>query len=419
VRSKKHKTLVSLFSGAGGLDIGLVKAGFTTRLCVEIDEDAKNTLRANHPDWPIAQPGDIHSITPEQILIQAGLKPRELTLLAGGPPCQPFSKSGYWATGDAARLKDPRSNTLVAYLDIVRAALPEILLLENVKGINFKKKNEGMEYLLGGLADINQRTDSKYQPKIITLNAADYGVPQLRERVFVIAHREGKAFDLPQPTHLPENKCDSGNNAQPHRTAWDAIGELDTPAWSEKLNAQGKWGELLPSIPEGLNYQWHTERMDGKPLFGWRTRFWSFLLKLAKNQPSWTIQAQPGPATGPFHWKGRQLSIQELARLQTFPDNIQFVGEKRSVIKQIGNAVPPAIGELFGLEFRRQFIGEKPRRKLSLIPEVKSDCPKPERRKPVPKKYLELVREYKEHPGTGMGPGAAKRKREQKEIAEQ
>ncbi|NRB39206.1 MAG: DNA cytosine methyltransferase [Pseudomonadales bacterium] len=412
----KQKTLISLFSGAGGLDIGLSKAGFSTRLCVEIDEDAKNTVRANHPKWPIAEPGDIHSITPEQILTQAGLKPKELTLLAGGPPCQPFSKSGYWATGDSARLKDPRSDTLAAYLAVVETALPDILLLENVKGINFKKKNEGMEFLLAGLDDINQSTGSKYEPQIFVLNAADYGVPQLRERVFIIAHREGKEFNLPEPTHSPVDK--PLKNTEPHRTAWDAIGDLDTPKWPKELNAQGKWGDLQPSIPEGHNYQWHTDRMDGKPLFGWRTRFWSFLLKLSKNQPSWTIQAQPGPATGPFHWKGRQLSIREQARLQTFPDSIEFSGDKRSAIKQIGNAVPPAIGELFGLEFRKQFFGETVQVKLSLIPNARTDCPKPERPKPVPKKYLELVGVYKEHPGVGMGPGAVKRKAEETEETE-
>ena len=405
---KPLKTMISLFSGAGGLDIGLAKAGFHNRLCVEIDTDAKRTIRKNHPKWVIAEPGDIHSISPEEILSLAKLKPKELALLAGGPPCQPFSKSGYWAKGDSARLNDPRSDTLAAYLEVVRVALPEILMLENVKGINFKKKNEGMNFLLNGLEDINKSTGSKYEAKILVLNAADYGVPQLRERVFIIAHREGTEFNLPDPTHASaENK---NEETELHRTAWDAIGDLDDNEWPEELNAKGKWADLLPSIPEGHNYQWHTARMDGKPLFGWRTRFWSFLLKLSKSQPSWTIQAQPGPATGPLHWKSRELSIRELARLQTFPDCIEFTGERRSAIKQIGNAVPPAVGELFGLEFRRQFHSEKVRKKLTLIPKARMNCPKPERRKPVPNKYLELVGEYSEHPGTGRGPGAVKRK---------
>ena len=84
---------------------------------------------------------------------------------------------------------------------------------------------------------------------------------------------------------------------------------------------------LLPTIPEGQNYLWHTERGGGEPLFGWRRRYWSFLLKLAKDLPSWTIQAQPGPATGPFHWDNRRLSVREMARMQTFPDNVVIKGE--------------------------------------------------------------------------------------------
>lgn len=416
VSHKPSKTMVSLFSGAGGLDFGLTVAGFSNKLCVEIDTDAKNTILLNHPNWTVAQPGDIHKLTPDEILSMAKLKPKELTLLAGGPPCQPFSKSGYWANGDTARLKDPRSNTLGAYLEVVRATQPEILLIENVKGINFKNKNEGMEFLLAGLNDINQSIDSRYEPQIFVLNAADYGVPQLRERVFIIAHREGKKFSLPEPTHFPADSLREG--IEVYRTAWDAIGDLDVPEWPEELNAQGKWGDLLPSIPEGYNYQWHTDRMKGIPLFGWRTRFWSFLLKLSKNQPSWTIQAQPGPATGPFHWKGRQLSTRELARLQTFPDEIKFSGDRRSVIKQIGNAVPPAIGELFGLEFRKQFLDENIHRNISLIPSARKDCPRQERLKPVPDKYLALVGEYKAHPGSGMGPGALKRKTEEAEATD-
>ena len=85
------------------------------------------------------------------------------------------------------------------------------------------------------------------------------------------------------------------------------------------LTVGGKWADLLPTIPEGQNYLWHTNRGGGSQLFGWRTRYWSFLLKLAKNLPSWTIQAHPGSSIGPFHWRNRKLSVPEMCRLQTFP----------------------------------------------------------------------------------------------------
>lgn len=403
-RTKRPQTSFSLFTGAGGLDLGLERAGFDVRLCVEIDEIARETLKANRPRWSLAEPGDVHRLSPQQALKQAGLRPRELMLLAGGPPCQPFSKAGYWVTGDSGRLKDNRAKTLHAYLDLVEYAQPQVLLLENVKGLAFNGKDEGLKLLQSGLERINKKKRTSYKPHVLHINAADYGVPQLRERIFVIADRDGKEFNLPDPTHGPRSSA-----GERYRTAWDAIGHLDIDIWPIDLNATGAWASLLPSIPEGENYLWHTPKGGGMPLFGWRTRYWSFLLKLAKNHPAWTIQAQPGPATGPFHWRSRKLSIRELCRLQTFPDNYEIRGSYREAYQQIGNAVPPALGELLGLEIRRQFLGQRPRRELLLIPERREDCPSPERRRPVPRVYHRLQGKHADHPGTGKGPGAQRR----------
>jgi DNA (cytosine-5)-methyltransferase 1 len=131
-QKKSPPRVLSLFSGAGGLDLGLEAAGFETRLCVELDSDARSTLKLNRPNWRLAAPGDIHDIEPSDLLAQAEMAAGEVELLAGGPPCQPFSKSGYWANGDSRRLRDPRANTLRAYLDVVEIARPRVLLLENV-----------------------------------------------------------------------------------------------------------------------------------------------------------------------------------------------------------------------------------------------------------------------------------------------
>jgi DNA (cytosine-5)-methyltransferase 1 len=162
----------------------------------------------------------------------------------------------------------------------------------------------------------------------------------------------------------------------------------------------------LKSIPEGKNYLWHTPRGGGEPLFGWRTRYWSFLLKLSKRQPSWTIQAAPGPATGPFHWRNRLLSMEELARLQTFPHNYQVVGNRRSAHRQIGNAVPCALGELLGLAIQQQLLGERHvRRQLELTPGLREDCPRAHPRRAVPHAYLDLQGNHADHPGSGLGPG--------------
>lgn len=404
--------LLSLFTGAGGLDLGLEEAGFDVRLCVELDEECRQTLATNRPTWPLAEPGDIHELTPADVLSQAGLKQGDVTLLAGGPPCQPFSKSGYWVTGDSGRLRDPRSNTLLAYTAILEAALPEVLLLENVKGLVFSNKDEGFRLLEDELARINALHGTGYAASVLHLNAAHFGVPQFRERVFIVAHREGRRFAEPARTHWPadsEEHLVEGNEA--YRTAWDAIGDLDSSDWQEELRLRGKWADLIPSIPEGQNYLWHTPRStDGMPLFGWRTRYWSFLLKLAKNRPSWTIQAVPGPATGPFHWRNRHLSIKELSRLQTFPDDYVIQGGYRAAHKQIGNAVPPAIGELLGREIRRQILGHQVAAEpLHLIPDALGSCPPPESCVSVPRKYWNMKAEHADHPGPGLGPGALSR----------
>lgn len=407
-RSSNDLSVLSLFTGAGGLDLGLEAAGFEPVLCVEVDNESRETLKRNRPAWRLSDPGDIHELAPAQLLRQAGLKPRQLTLLAGGPPCQPFSKSMYWSTGDAPRLRDPRAKTLDAYLDAVEATLPQVLLLENVKGLTFDGKDEGLRLLERGLRRINKAHSTSYAPQTITINAADYGVPQIRERVFVLASVDGRQIEMPAPTH------GEGPNKEPFLTAWDAIGELDVDSWPAELYASGRWARLLPSIPEGQNYLWHTPRNSesgGEPLFGWRTRFWSFLLKLAKTQPSWTIQAEPGPATGPFHWKSRLLSIEEMCRLQTFPRDYTIVGARRAARRQVGNAVPSALGELFGLEVRRQLCGDRVRRGLRLLPERSPECPAPERISRVPREYLELRAKHREHPGTGRGPAARRRER--------
>ena len=408
---KHSRGVVSLFSGAGGLDIGLEAAGYTHLLCVERDNDCVRTLRRNRPNWHCADPGDLDLLGRDQLATQAGVASRETFLLAAGPPCQPFSKAGFWVNGDVGRLNDPRSGTLARLLDIVEHLLPEVLLVENVSGLAFRNKSEGLTLVTQGLSSINATHRTRYDPIVFTLNAADYGVPQTRERVFVVAHREGQRFSPPPETHYdPFVQSPPVLDLEPYLTAWDAIGDLNTTEIPPDLRPSGKWADLLPSIPEGSNYLFHTPRSaNGEPLFGWRTRYWSFLLKLAKRRPAWTIQATPGPATGPFHWQDRLLSVRELSRLQTFPDEYDLQGDFASCRRQAGNAVPPAIGELLGLEIRRQFAGQRVRRRLRLIPNRQPDCPPPETPQPVAAKYLALRGKHADHPGTGLGPRAALR----------
>jgi DNA (cytosine-5)-methyltransferase 1 len=395
---------VSLFTGAGGLDFGFEAAGFETAVALEWDRAACETLRRNRR-WPVLE-GDIHSFENRQILDTAGLSVGDADVLIGGPPCQPFSKSGYWVNGDSRRLEDPRASTLNAYLRVLEGVLPKAFVLENVHGLAFKGKDEGLKLLLAGVEDINRTRDVNYVVQWKKLNAADYGVPQLRERVFLVASRDGASFHFPDPTHSAE----PNEGRERWRTAWDAIGDL--PFWPEEDNLAmgGQWADLLPSIPEGENYLWHTPRSGGFPLFGWRTRYWSFLLKLAKDRPSWTIQAQPGSAIGPFHWANRRLSTAELCRLQTFPSGLEFACGRVNVQKLLGNAVPSLLAEVIAREITRQLLGQPSTNNLKLLPSVRPGKPKPEWPAPVPIKYRHLLGDHADHPGEGLGRAAARRR---------
>jgi len=404
VATRSRLSVISLFTGAGGLDLGFEAAGFSTRVAVEMDPDAIATIRHNR-DWSLV-PNDIHSekASTEKLLKKARLSEGEADVLIGGPPCQPFSKSGYWSRGDALRLADPRASTLSAYLRVLREALPKVFVLENVPGIAFSSKDEGLRYLRTEIEKINLETGTQYTFCPALLRAIDYGVPQDRHRVFVVGHREGKTFCFPNPTH------GMGDQHEAFSTAWDALADLqddDDPS----LRVSGKWAALLPTIPEGQNYLHHTNRGNGAPLFGWRRRYWNFLLKLAKARPSWTIAAQPGPAIGPFHWRNRRLSTKELCRLQTFPNDYDVVGTLRAVQKQVGNAVPSCLAERIALEIRWQLLGDHNAKSLrpTLLPTRRGPPPDPEPICDLPDEFLGMIGEHEPHPGTGKGYRASKR----------
>jgi DNA (cytosine-5)-methyltransferase 1 len=373
-----------------------------------MDAVACRNLRLNRR-WPVLE-GDIHEIGSREILSAGGLRVGEADILIGGPPCQPFSKSSYWLNGDAGRLEDPRANTLGAYLRVLRDAKPRAFLLENVPGLAYKRKDEGLQHVLEELAIVNRAAKTNYRASWKVLNAANFGVPQQRERLFIVGTRDGRPFEFPAVTHAePTNLQALDVDLERFRTAWDALGDLPQRPADEDLAVRGRWADLLPSIPEGSNYLWHTRRGGGVPLFGWRTRYWSFLLKLKKDLPAWTIQAQPGPAIGPFHWNSRKLSAVELCRLQTFPDGIRFDCSRNEVQRLIGNAVPSLITEILGRAIREQFLDERPRGRLKLLPPVRRPIPPIERVQPVPVKYEPLIGDHEDHPGEGLGSGARRR----------
>ena len=392
---------ISLFTGAGGLDLGFEAAGFETAVAVEMDSRCVRTLRANR-GWPVIE-RDVSCVGTEELLATAGLRQGEADVLIGGPPCQPFSKSGFWATGEARRLNDPRASTIDHYLRILEEAQPQAFLLENVEGLGFRGKDEGLRRIESALDLINRRHDTRYRPAVAVLCAADFGVPQTRRRLFVIGSRDGAPFRFPESTHLNPELAAGGDNRRLWMTAWDALHDLPEPDAPE-LKAKGKWADLLPTIPEGRNYLHHTDRGDGEPLFGWRRRYWSFLLKLAKDQPAWTLQAQPGPATGPFHWTSRRLSMREMARLQTFPDSFEVTGSVADAQRQLGNAVPALLAEVLARAIRGQLLRSSAPTDEPALQIRKAGCiPAPEQPARVPPRYLALRGPHEAHPGTGRG----------------
>ena len=386
-------TLLSAFSGAGGLDLGLEAAGFTPVACIEHNATAVATLKRNRPDWPVSEPEDIEDalvrLTPNAVC----LRRLQLDLLAGGPPCQPFSKAAQWAQSSRRGLDDPRGACVEAFVELADRFLPAVILIENVQGFA-QGSQSALTFLERRLAEVNLKHKTKYALHWRVMNAADYGVPQRRRRAILVARRDGGSWSWPDPTH----------DHKPCRS-WDAIGGLKPTNGGPP---PGEWGELLQSIPEGWNYQWLTEKGKGRRLFGYRTKFWSFLLKLSKNQPSWTLSANPAQNAGPFHWDNRRLTAKEMARLQSFPASWRFEGDYAQQVKQIGNATPPLFAEVIGRAIGEQVFGVEYPSRPKLRIRRKRRVEKNRRTRPVAKKYLHLEGRHAAHPGTGRGPRPVK-----------
>jgi DNA (cytosine-5)-methyltransferase 1 len=344
MNAREAGVAISLFSGAGGLDLGTELAGYEVRAAVEHDRDAAATIEKNFPSLAgrVIQ-SDILDVPTEDILSAAGLhRGTPPDLLIGGPPCTPFSKSGFWLEWKRAGL-DPDASLLQAYTRVLREAKPRMFLLENVYALTYKNtaSRGAYERLL------REIDDAGYDYRAQVLHAADYGVPQARPRLFVIGARKGEPVpEHPEPTHGGSwERRTTGRADRPHVSAGEALDGLISELEPEEV-LRGQHAHLLPDIPPGENYLYYTaERGHPAPVFRWRSRYWSFLLKLDPHRPSPTIQAQPGPNVGPFHWENRRLRVPELKRLFTFPDSFTFAGSRASVQRQIGNSVPPLLAK--------------------------------------------------------------------------
>jgi DNA (cytosine-5)-methyltransferase 1 len=352
----------SLFAGAGGLDIGVESAGYRVVYAVENDPYAVQTLNRNRaaffPKLPEVRPLDITALDPQRAIKEIGLGKGEVDLLVGGPPCVAFSKSGFHLEYKREG-RDPRANLLNDYLRFLDTLKPAAFLMENVFGLAYRNQSAPVfERFVAGIRRLG------YSVTYEVLNAADYGIPQNRQRLFIIGARDMRDLQMPRPTHWGEHERRARpawvDRLLPHVAAGQALKGLKTrPEPTEVVN--GKYGELLRQIPPGENYLYFTkERGHPHPLFKWRTRYWTFLLKLHPKRPSSTIQAQPGPYVGPFHWNSRRLRVPELKRLQGIPDDFDFAGSRRSIQVQIGNAVPPPLALVVASAIRAQLKDEVP-----------------------------------------------------------
>lgn len=352
--------VVSLFSGTGGLDLAVetVTPGSgaakrdrkaQVRVSVEWGDQECETLRANF-DSPVLQ-GDITQLSTGEILDAGGLGSEDATLVIGGPPCTPFSKSGFWL--DYKReSRDPNASLLDDYVRVVGDARPEAFLLENVQGLTYKTHAEQFGRLISSLKGLG------YSTQWSLINAAEYGVPQLRKRVFVVGRRDGRAFHFPEPTHSGWSEHTKRIDASkaPFVPAGEVLKDLLPGTPEEGEIAEGTYANLLARIPPGENYLYFSERGPEETHFEWRSRYWTFLLRLDPMRPATTLQAQPGPWVGPFHWenvedsdgraRARRLRIPELLRLMTFPDDYKVAGTRSAVQRQLGNAVPVQLGRV-------------------------------------------------------------------------
>jgi DNA (cytosine-5)-methyltransferase 1 len=348
--SKNGVLAISLFSGCGGLDLGSQMAGVPVISSLDFDEDCIKTLKLNkdfHKSKIFHK--NINEISKNDYKELLNKYPKKKLIILGGPPCQPFSKAGYWV-GNSKRKKeeDPR-NMIKEYLRIISELKPDGFLFENVESILHPTNKKTIEKITSSIKKL------KYKYRLIKALALDYGVPQKRRRVFIIASKNNFKSDEPKKTHC-ESKIAKDKGLLPYESVRKFILKFDKPEFFEKeeITENGTYGKDLKEVPLGGNYLDLTAKKGyANPKFIANTRFWSFLLKLDPDKPSWTIAAQPGPWVGPFHWKNRRLRAPEIAAIQTFPENYKFHGTRRSIQKQIGNAVPPLMGKVM-VEFLKE-----------------------------------------------------------------
>lgn len=399
---KNKYKVVSLFSGGMGLDLGLDSTGrYEIVACAEKEHVFCDTIRKNvaagrvNPNLKVFE-ADIADLDPAEVLEAVGLKPGEVDLLVGGPPCQSFSTAGKRGT-----IQDPRGTLLWQYLRFVEHIQPKFFLMENVRGlisaalqhrpIAERPENGGSPLRIdeepGSVVrrfseDLQAIPGAAYHLDVFEVNSVNYGAPQIRERVIFIGNRYNMQVDFPNPTHGPvalaKPQADLFQSAamRPWATLRDAIGDLQESD-PVVLDFSPRKKSFLALIPQGSNWRslpvelqqesmgkaWHAK--------GGRSGWWR---RLTFDLPCPTLVTMPNHAsTSLCHpVETRALSLREYARIQEFPDDWEFSGTVSEKYRQVGNAVPTRLGRVAGDVIASHLDGVKARgwKKLDVVPDA-------------------------------------------------
>ena len=355
-----HK-YVSLFSGGMGLDIGLERAGFNCVVCNEIDPLAVETIKLNKPSLPVISES-VEYVTLETLSKAAGFNVAGIDLLAGGPPCQAFS-----VFGQRRGLNDGRGRMIFEFFRLVAEVRPKVFLMENVRGLHSMPLMPKGISLDGGEVPLEKTEPGSLLSELIhcfegigyrvdcyLVNSINYGAPQIRERLLCI----GSRFDVDPAFPPPEFSNRPADALPPFRTLGDVIGAgFDDPDPS-MMNFSPRKLKYLEMVPPGGNWRNLPEDIQkesmGKSWFlkGGRSAYWR---KLSFDFPSPTVVTMPNHAgTSMCHpTELRALTVGEMAAIQEFPRDWRFVGSATDKCRQIGNAVPPRLGEVAGRVLKR------------------------------------------------------------------
>lgn len=331
--------VVSLFSGAGGLDLGFHHAGFHTTFATDIWDVACKSMELNHAADEVIC-GDVRQLDFRKFRGKADV-------IIGGPPCPPYSQTRHYLVDKAGGFQDEKAGFAVPeYFRAIEEINPKVFLFENVDGFTFKTYQEPMAF-------VKERSESLgYNITYKVVNAANYGVPQTRKRFICVGvKKELGEFVFPKETHSESGE----GNTKKWVTCGEVLADFDNITEEEKSQRPGsKDYELLLKVPPGDNYLYFTaKRGYPNPIFKWKSRYWTFLLKLSPDRPSWTIQASISNNQGPFHWRNRFLRIEEIKRIQTIDDNYKLSGDFKDQWRQVGNAVPSKLAEVFAIEIHK------------------------------------------------------------------